>query len=180
MTSTNPNPTDDPEPKPLFSVADLPTHAFPVEDTTEGRLYTLKESADQLVADGGCSSYEGTVKGLLGENAFANFLQMDLTPDTEVYSNGDGGFDFVYNGLKIDVKTVGRHRDEPALTVDAYGPLRADCYVLAHRIGQLHCRLVGYASRKTVEESPVHLHRGDPYYFVDRDRLRPFPYFLSS
>jgi len=52
-----------------------------LESPLDARMERLGVDIDdaQLVADGGCSSYEGTVKGLLGENAFANFLQMDLT-----------------------------------------------------------------------------------------------------
>jgi len=90
---------------------------------------------------------------------------------------GDGGVDLTYRGATIDVKTVGRHRDDPALTVDAYEPLRADYYVLASRVGQTDCRLLGYAPRQFVANAPIRYYDGEPYHFVDQRYLFPIPRF---
>jgi hypothetical protein len=145
----------------------------------ESELYAIEESAKRLVTDGGCDSLEGTVKGTLGEKVFSKVLPHNPEVDTNIYNDGDGGYDFTYNGMKFDVKTVGRQRNDPALTVNCSGPLRADFYVLAHRIGMTSCRLVGYAPKEIVQRSPKRYHRGRAYHFVTKDKLHPFPQYLS-
>lgn len=171
--NTDESPQTEPAATPLISVADVPTRRFLVMDTDEGRLYVIEQTADRFVTDGGCDSYDGTVTGLLGENAFAKALPLDVKPDTEIYEDGDGGFDFRFRGAKIDVKTAGRGYDDPALTVDAYASLDADYYVLAHRIGARSVRLLGYAPRTFVANAPTMEHRGRPYHFVEQEYLFP-------
>jgi hypothetical protein len=172
-------PTTDP-PEPPFPVADVPKRLLPVETFSESRLYALEQNADKLVTDGGCDSLDGTVRGLLGDNSFSRVLPIKAEPDTTVRENGDGGHDFRFNGNTFNVKTVGRHRDDPELTVSTRGQLKADFYVLAHRIGATSCRLLGYAPRATVKASPRFFHHGEPYRLVEQDRLWPFPQFLSG
>ncbi|WP_324665748.1 hypothetical protein [Haloarcula sediminis] len=94
--------------------------------------------------------------------------------NTEVYADGgDGGVDLRYRGATIDVKTVGRHRADPALTVDAYDQLRADYYVLASRVGSSDMRLLGYAPQEFVANAPTQTHERRPYHLVEQAYLFP-------
>ncbi|WP_277543719.1 hypothetical protein [Haloarcula laminariae] len=91
--------------------------------------------------------------------------------NTEVYA--DGGVDLRYRGATIDVKTVGRHRTDPDLTVDAYDQLRADYYMLASRVGPSDVRLLGYAPRQFVANAPTRTHEGRPYHLIEQAYLFP-------
>ncbi|WP_276249302.1 hypothetical protein [Haloarcula rara] len=84
----------------------------------------------------------------------------------------DGGDDLRYRGATIDVKTVGCHRTDPDLTVDAYDRLRADYYVLATRVGPSDVRLLGYAPRQFVR-THRRGHEGRPYHLVEQAYLFP-------
>jgi len=171
------NPRIDPAP----SVADVPNSLLPTEDIDESRCYGSEIAAKRFVADGGCDSIKGTTKGTIGEWAFCQYLPGNRKPDSEIRQNGDGGWDFKYQGHKWDVKTVGQHIDTPALTVDAMNRLRADRYALINRIGENTSRIVGYAPRHVVKEQEIRLNEYDrAYYRVPRDKLIPFPPMLSD
>lgn len=107
---------------------------------------------------------------MLGEDALAYLLGIADRVNTEVYADGDH---LRYRGDTIDVKTVGRHRTDPDLTVDAYDQLRADYYVLTSRVGQTDVRLLGYAPREFVANAPMRTHEGRPYHLVEQAYLFP-------
>lgn len=179
-SGANTAPSERPEMKPLVSVADVARQSrqsrspFPVYDVPVDRLHALDVHASRRVENGANGNASNHLQGLLGEDVFARHLGIAERLDTELYPDGDDGVDLVYRGATIDVKTVGRHRDNPALTVDAYEPLRADFYALAHRIGPNTCRLVGYAPRHFVaNEEPLHGEDG-PYHRIPREYLFPF------
>ena len=76
--------------------------------------------------------------GMLGELALACYLGVDL--DENIYLHGDGGVDFVFNGLSFAVKFT--HRRNGSLMVegrngdtnDRLHDLKADAIVLTHGI----------------------------------------------
>jgi hypothetical protein len=163
------------------SVADVPNSLLPTEDVDESRCNGSQLAAEQFVADGGCDSVEATKKGTIGEWAFCQYLPGNRKPDSGVYPEGDGGWDVNWGGNTWDIKTVGRHIDTPALTVNAMNRLRADRYALVNRVGENTCRIVGYAPRETVKEQQVRLGEYDrAYYHVPRDKLAPFPPVLTE
>lgn len=173
--STTASPQKEPAPTPLVSAEQLSIGSYPTVRIPEEQLYALKEHADRIA-----DSWGGTVDnhrtGLLGEAAVARFLGIEDSLNIEVYTDGgDGGVDLEYRGASIDVKTVGRHRTDPSLTVDAYEPLTADYYVLTSRIGAVDFRLIGYVPRWFVANAPVQTHQGEQYHIVDQRYLFPFP-----
>ncbi|MFC7133749.1 MULTISPECIES: hypothetical protein [Salinibaculum] len=174
------SPQTEPAPTPLISAADIPLNKFPVYDIPRGWFQALEAHAKRRVENGAYGTAPNHFTGLLGEDALARHLGISERLDTELYADGDGGVDLVYQGGTIDVKTVGRHREDPALTVDAYEPLRADYYALAHRIGPNRCRLIGYAPRHFVANAPTHRAKGDHYHHVPSDYLFPVPHFLTA
>lgn len=168
-------PAKEPAATPLFSAEDLSLSDYPVIHVPEKRLYALAENARHL-AEQWDGSTDNFLKGLLGEFCYAKPLGKVQELDTEIYPDGgDGGSDLNYRGATIDVKTVGQHRSDPALTVDAYKPLRADYYALASRISKTDLRLIGYAPRKFVANAPTRQHNGKPYHIVEQRYLFPFP-----
>ncbi|MFC5136579.1 MULTISPECIES: hypothetical protein [Haloferacaceae] len=172
------SPPEEPAATPLFSAADLDIGDYPVVHIPEKRLYMLQEYA-RRIADASRGSVENHRTGKVGEDAVAKPLGARGSIDLEVYADGgDGGVDLNHRGATIDVKTVGQHRSDPALTVDAYEQLRADYYVLASRISETDVRLVGYAPRQFVANAPVRSYRGGDYHFVEQDYLFPFPRHL--
>jgi len=172
---TDIQPATEPAATPLVSTAEVSAAKMPCQPIEESRLYVLDEVASRI-AETAPGTSDNHLTGKLGEQAFANHVGIGGRLDTEVRADGgDGGSDLTYRGATIDVKTVGRHRSDPALTVDAYEPLRADYYVLASRVGQTDCRLIGYAPRQFVANAPIHNYQGDPYHFVDQRYLFPIP-----
>lgn len=169
------SPPQEPAATPLFSAADLDIDDYPVVHIPDSRLYVLEEYA-RRIASVSPGSVENHRKGKIGEDAVAKPLGARQSIDLSVYPDGgDGGVDLNHRGAKIDVKTVGRHRSDPALTVDAYKPLRADYYVLASRISKTDVRLIGYAPRRFVANAPVQNNGDGPYHIVEQDYLFPFP-----
>ena len=174
-TSTEVPPAKEPAPTPLISAEELALSDYPIIHVPENRVYALGEVARKLAGqwDG---TAENFLKGLLGEHSYAKPLGKEQKINTEVYADGgDGGTDLNYRGATIDVKTVGQHRNNPALTVDAYKPLNADYYALASRISKTDLRLIGYAPRKFVANAPTKQHDGEPYHIVEQRYLFPFP-----
>ena len=137
-------------------------------------MYAISEHAERI-AETWHGSRQDHLTGLLGEDALAHYLGIKDELDVEVYADGgDGGVDLRFNGARIDVKTVERHRSKPALTLDAYKPLSADYYVLVSRIGVTDFRLIGYAPRWFVANSRTCDYGGTPYHFIEQEYLFPF------
>lgn len=172
------SPQEEPAPTPLISAKHLSISEYPTVHIPEGRQYALSEHA-RRIADSWDETAENYITGLLGEDAVAQFLGIGDTINVEVYADGgDGGVDLQYCGATIDVKTVGRHRPDPALTIDAYKPLTADYYLLVSRIGNSDFRLIGYAPHHFVANAPIQRYGGRPYHIVDQEYLFPFPTVL--
>jgi hypothetical protein len=183
MTNDDSNPRDrddvpplqEPAATPLISAEEFSTSQYPVVHIPERRLYAFGEFARRL-ADSWRGSIEDHLLSKLGEFGYAKPLGIEKNVDTEIYADGgDGGTDLNYRGATIDVKTVGQHRSDPALTVDAYEPLNADYYALASRISKSDVRLIGYAPREFVANAPVRPHNNGPYHIVEQRYLFPFP-----
>jgi hypothetical protein len=160
---------------PLVTAADLPETSLPVQQIPEDLYYVLEDHGERRVENGTLGSSRNHKMGILGEGALATFLDTRHSVDTSLYDRGDGGIDLVFNGATIDVKTRGRHRSTPSLTVDAYQELRADYYALVHRIGLTNFRLIGYAPRKFVANAPIREHDGRKYHEIEQRDLFPFP-----
>lgn len=168
-------PATEPAPTPLVSSAQFDLHQFPLHHVEERRLYPLQEHAARI-AETTSGTTENHVTGLLGEDAVAHHLGIEQRLNTEVIPDGgDGGSDLTYRGATIDVKTVGRHRSNPALTVDAYEPLTADYYLLASRVSKLDFRLLGYVPRWFIANAPIRDQNGEPYHIVHQEYLFPLP-----
>jgi hypothetical protein len=168
-------PKQEPTATPLVSSADVPLTHHPVQSIPSNRYDVLCERA-RRIADSWRGSPENHIAGTLGEDGFARQMGIEDELNVEVYSDGgDGGKDFVYRGATVDVKTVGRHRSDPALTVNTYELLNADYYVLASRIGPTDVRLIGYAPRIFVANAPTFVSDGQPYHVVNQEYLFPFP-----
>lgn len=168
-------PAKEPAPTPLFSAAQLDVEDYPLVHIPEEQLYIIVEHANRL-AKHSHGDVESWIKGLLGEIAYTRPIGLTKELDFEVIADGgDGGTDFSYHGATVDVKTVGQHRTDPHLTVDAYEPLTADFYALASRIGKTDVRLIGYAPRQFVANAPVWYDDGEPYHTVTQEYLFPFP-----
>lgn len=164
---------------PLLSAADLPRSMLPTVQLPESKYYLLEKHGARRAKNGARGSIENHRKGILGEGVFGTYVGIEDEIDTNLYERGDGGVDFSLGTVTVDVKTVGRHRSDPALTIDAYQELRADYYALVHRIGQTNFRLIGYAPRQFVANAPIREHDGHQYHFVDQSSLFPFPPFLT-
>lgn len=174
----NPNdvsPPEEPAATPLISAEDLSLSDYPVIHIPENRCYALKEVARKLADQWGGSPNDHFI-GKIGEFGWAKPLGKVESIDTEVYPDGgDGGTDLNHRGATIDVKTVGQHRTNPSLTVDAYKTLDADYYALASQVSETDVRLIGYAPRCFVANAPTRHHGGEPYHLVDQRYLFPFP-----
>jgi hypothetical protein len=169
------SPPQEPAATPLFSAADIGINDYPIIHIPQNRLYILQEYA-RRIANVSRGSIENHRTGKVGEDAVAKMLGARESIDLDVYTDGgDGGFDLNHRGATIDVKTVGQHRSNPALTVDVYENLRADYYVLASRISETDVRLIGYAPRQFVANAPIRSYEGTDYHFIEQDYLFPFP-----
>jgi len=166
----------EPAPTPLISAASLDLSEYPTVNIPNRRRDALIEHAKRI-SNNARGTYENHIRGLLGEDALARYLGIADKLDVEIYPDGgDGGFDLTYQGATVDAKTVGRHRSNPALTVDAYQPLNADYYILVSRIGPCDFRLIGYTPRWFVANAPIWKNEeGEPYHAVEQDFLFPFP-----
>lgn len=169
------SPTDEPHLRPLVSAADVPRRELPTERLSSQQHPIIEEHGRQRPQNGAYGTEEDHVKGIIGEAVAAKFFGTLDGLDTALYENGDGGVDLTYNGVTIDVKTVGRHDTDPALTVNTYQPLNADYYVLVDRIGTSECRLIGYAPKLFVKNAIQQEYRGEAYHYVPQSDLFPFP-----
>lgn len=161
--------------RPLVSASDVQRRELPTVQIPNERLSVIKEHGRERARSGANGTENNHVTGILGESAAAQFLGVKDRIDTSIYEYGDGGVDFTWKGQTIDVKTVGRHRSDPVLTVDTYQSLNADYYVLVDRIGPNECRLIGYAPRQFVANAPQLEYNGETYHYVPQTDLFPFP-----
>jgi hypothetical protein len=164
---------------PYVSAADIPKSLLPTVEITEERLYVLKDHGRRRVGNGAHGSERNHILGILGEGALAEYHGIATSVDTNLYADGDGGVDFRWGRTTVDLKTVGRGRRNPDLTVDAYSSLNADYYALAKRLGESAFRLVGYAPRQFVANARVAESDGRRYHVVPREDLFPFPRTLQ-
>lgn len=163
-------------PTPLVSADSVEADQLPVVQVPGEQVLALETVAEEIAAESPGTKNNHHL-GLLGEVALARYLGISIPDavDTEVYTDGgDGGIDLHFNGETIDVKTAGLRRTDPALTVDADGPLNADKYVLASRIGQRDVRLIGNAPQAVVRSARKEEYDGRSYYCVEQGRLVPF------
>lgn len=167
-------PQQEPYPTPLVSAADVDINQLATRTIPEGRSTALETVAEDI-ASGWAGSTRNHHIGLLGEDALAQFFGIPNALNTEVYPDGgDGGVDLLVNGARVDVKTVGRRRSNPALTVNVYEQLTADYYALASRIGPRTVRLIGYAPWEFVANARKCEHNDDKYHIVEQEYLFPF------
>ena len=95
---------------------------------------------------------ESTFVGLMGELVVA--LETGLPLTTALISEGDSGWDFVYLGRTVDIKTA--TYDPPHLKEYLDPGPRADCFVLSHvDYWRQRARVVGHATRFQVATAPV-------------------------
>lgn len=137
------------------------------------------DHAEERVRKGACSSIENSRTGVVGEAGFCLLTSSLNAVDTNIYPDGDDGVDHLLGGHRVQVKTRGRHRTDPALTINTGEPLRADYYVLASRVGKARVRIDGYAPRKFVANAPTWEYDGRSYHRVPREDLFPFPRYVQ-
>lgn len=169
------SPPEEPAATPLFSAADIAVEDYPIVHIPERRVHPIESHAEQI-ADHSPGPVEKHQTGKVGEYAVAKRLGVQDEIDFQVCTDGgDGGFDLIYNGIKIDVKTLSRSRADPDLMVNRYQPLRADYYLLASRVSKTDVRLIGVAPRKFVADAPLFNHNGSTYHHVEQEYVETFP-----
>ena len=163
---------------PLISVADLSETSFPTVPIPDNRYLPLTEHGTRR-ARNSPGTTDNHIQGILGEFALAELLCIPNQVDTQLYENGDPGYDLQYRGYTIDVKTTNPRMNNPQLMVDCQKQLNADFYVLVQEVGARHYQVLGYAPRCIVESAPVKEFGTVPGYnrvrIVDQDRLFPIP-----
>lgn len=110
-------------------------------------------------------------QGLLGEYALARHLGVPDAVDTNIYKNGDPGYDLDIESGTIDVKTAGKRWNNPELFVRVHKRLVADFYVLVQQLNRQMYQIIGWVPRKTVREAPVRRIQREGY----TDRVRAVP-----
>lgn len=167
--------------------ADVPLEALPVVELTKEDIQQALRLAekrngsaiDDGVVFGNRDALTSHQIGLLGELAVAKLYGIGL--DTGTYRGGDDGKDHSLCEIDIDVKaTATRKVRRPELLVRADKPLRAGLYVRAHVIdwssSSARVRLIGCASKETVEEQTPRCHPKDTEnYVVSPDEMNFLP-----
>jgi hypothetical protein len=88
----------------LIPASVLPETAFPTVRIEDNRYAPIAAHGAQRAK--GRGDIERHTLGILGEYAAAKFLGVPHEIDTEVYENGDPGYDFEVGGWRVDVKTA--------------------------------------------------------------------------
>lgn len=168
--------------RPLVPVSELDISTLPIVSIAPSRLKALSIVGAQRAKDAR-GTIEQHEQGIFGEFAVAKYLGITEKVDTEIYEDGDPGYDLTFRGKTIDVKTVGPRVNNPFLAVSTYSELVADYYVLVQQLNFSNYRLIGYAHRLQVEQSRTltfahhELHAPDRFddevYVVEQDSLRP-------
>lgn len=167
--------------EPLVPVSRLEASELPVVTVPQSKVEALS-----IVGAKRAKSGRGTIRnhelGILGEYAVAKHLGVPDRVNTEILDGGDPGYDLMYRGRRVDVKTAGPKENNPSLRVGAHRELRADFFVLAHQLNRTNYRIIGYAPRLLVKRSPIFTFSrsrrhwpdryGDQVYMVEQDSLR--------
>lgn len=160
---------------PLVSVADLSETAFPSVTVPDNRYGPLCEHGARRAMN--CAgTIENHERGILGEYAAAELFGVPDEVDTELYENGDPGYDLEEGDVTVDVKTVGPQTNNPLLMLNVEREVTADIYVVVQQQAQRHYRMIGYAPASVVADAPVRLltgWEGEKVRVVEQDRLVP-------
>lgn len=169
-------------PTPLVSVAELPSTSFPAIQIPDNRYLPLTEHGTRR-ARHASGTLQNHIRGILGEFALANLLGIPDKLDTQLYENGDPGYDLQYRGYTIDVKTAGPRTNNPQLMVDSRLDVTADFYVLAQEVGARHYQVLGYAPGCLIERAPVKefstSYDNNRVRVMDQDKLFPLTNSLA-
>lgn len=164
---------------PLVSVADIDEYEPPIETIPEECANALSLLAHERAKEspGTITTHE---RGILGEYAVAQNLDIVDQFDDRIYEYGDGGVDLVFNDKTIDVKTTNPRANNPELWVNTRQRLRADWFVLVQQLNLRTYRIIGCAPRETVESAPTRRILCDDYAdrvrTVEPDLLTPWPF----
>lgn len=163
----------------MIPVAALRRYSPAVVSISEGKRKALSLYAHKRAKNspGSITQHE---RGILGEYAVAKNLDIINRVDTNIYEYGDDGYDLIYRGDTIDVKTVSSRANNPELWVNARKPLEADWYVLVQQLNVSKYQIMGYAPHDTVEQATVRTIICDDYCdrvrAVGPDQLIPWPF----
>lgn len=118
---------------------------------------------------------DAQITGVITEWAIGKVIRQPI--DDGIYVLGDGGRDFVLeDGRTADAKGTATDMEIPDLIVSAEEPLRADVYVLAHRIDERTVRIIGWAEAETVaDRKPKRFPGSDLNYIVPPEQLNTLP-----
>jgi hypothetical protein len=158
--------------RPLVSAGAVAPTDHPLVTVEDERRLPLEEYGTRRAASSR-GSIEHHVRGILGEFAVAKYLGIPDQVDTEIYDDGDPGYDLRYRNQTIDVKTAGPQAQTPELWVNANRPLEADVYVLAQELNAGFYRLIGYAPRSQVARARERILDGGVYDWPDVVRAVP-------
>ena len=165
--------------QPLVPVSALSETAFHVESIPDNHFWALDEHGTHR-ARGSYGSKENHRCGVFGEFAAARFFGLSAEDgvDTQIYEDGDPGYDLKVRGSRVDVKTTKQYYSRPSLMVNAEKELTADFYVLVHQLAERCYRILGYAPRQIVANARtehVGEYRMKKVRVVDQDGLIPLP-----
>lgn len=161
---------------PLISVSDIPKTAQPTIEIQDSKRIPLSNLGSRRAKDSH-GTIENHIRGICGEFAVAKYLGIPESLDTEIYEDGDLGWDLERNNKKIDVKTVGPHVNNPKLLISARAQIKADYYVLVQELNAHNYRIIGYAPSETVLNADTATftinHRQGQYRLVHQHELFP-------
>jgi hypothetical protein len=161
--------------EPLTPAAQLAYDDYPVIPIPENRRSMIQHHTREI-AENSYGNPQNHLTGKLGEFAVAKYLgigPLKQELDLSIYTDGgDGGFDLIYDGEKIEVKTVGAQTEDPALRIDHTKPLIADRYILTRQMSKTDIQLIGWAPQSTVQAARNQNDMGQ-YFFVDQEHLFP-------
>ena len=138
---------------------DVPIDELPIIDLSDQHLTDAKKIARQrsesyASIDGGRLHGDQTIQGahltgVIGELAVAELYSGSI--DRGIYERGDEGYDLLFDGTSIDVKTNQTTAlTRPDLIVPTHPAPSADYYYLVHWFEPHSARVVGYASQDCV------------------------------
>jgi len=172
-------------PRPPISADDVPTDELPtrsLKGPTPDALRAVEIKASELAAqqddskdgDGllfsSLQSAEAHVVGKVGEIVSSAVLDFPL--DTNIYPDGDPGYDHHLQETTIDTKTTATDHSQPRLVVSADDVPPADLFVLVHVVNDEMARVVGFTDHETVVNRSSRRWPGNhPNYVVGWDEL---------
>jgi len=180
-------------PRPPIAADDVPKEELPtrsLKDPTSNALKSVEIRATDLATkqddckdgDGvvysSLESAEAHVVGKIGEIVAADVLDVPL--DTNIYLNGDSGYDHQLQAETSDTKTTATDYSKPRLIVSANDTPPADYFILVHLVTDEMARIIGFTDRKTItSRSPRRWPSKRRNYVVDWDELYPPRWFSS-